>query len=131
MIKKEFEVYLPSSCGKIVDEYNKIKHSIYLESDYVQAYSIDRNLDIIEGRGTIRSNGSWNYHNNYDDSEDVLYFRPDIWSPGVKIREDAGYQESWWTTSYEEVRKIQKRLVSDNLAKYVDIVKELEKKYES
>lgn len=122
MINYSFDIDLPSARGKIVEDYKRI---FEIEEKYVKtekkydAYSIDDNLEIIKGVGVIKSNGMWNYHNNYDDSEDELYFIPSRYPR---------YYNKWWTPSLEEAKKIQKKLIKKNLSAHEKIVKKLKSK---
>ncbi len=87
---------LPWVNKKLVDKYLKL---LSRETEY-QAYSIDDDYNVIEGKGSIGSNGSYNYHNNYDDSEDTLIFT---------YKNKYGHEntaQKWWTLNREEAEKI-------------------------
>lgn len=75
-----------------VDEIKKV-----IGNSYVQAYSLNDELEIIEGQGRIKSDNRWNYHCNYDDSEDCMFFK-------IEGRSE---KEQYFTTSLEEIKKIQ------------------------
>ena len=45
----------------------------------------------------IANDGSWNYHNNYDDSEDVLY-----------VIENKTRTKQWFSLNKDEVIEVQK-----------------------
>ena len=86
---------------KIAEQYLKViplKHR-------VKAYTVKPIKDtfkrgvikgyvVVEGEGYIASNGSWNYHNNYDDSEPTLWFV----FPDAK----GSIEQQWWSVSKEE-----------------------------
>ena len=55
----------------IIDLYLKI----YDKKQEIVAYAISDDLKLIEGLGKIDTDNSWDYHNNYDDSKDVLFFK--------------------------------------------------------
>lgn len=83
-----WNVSIPSSYEN-VEELKKL-----IGSSKVKAYSINtRDNSIIEGEGWIASNESYNYHNNYDDSEDVMWFTN---------------SKQWFTLNYEKVLEVQK-----------------------
>ena len=77
------------------------------------AYTINDGFEIVECFGIVESDNSWNYHNNYDDSEDILscIFRD-------KISE--GKINKWFTLNKDEVIKIQK----ENLEIWMKILQE-------
>ena len=83
---------LPYADKKLVDKYLK---TLLRETGY-KAYSIDDEFNVIEGVGTIDSDGSYNYHNNYDDSEDTLIFTSTN-KYGHKTR-----AHKWWTLNKAE-----------------------------
>ena len=84
----------PSSYENI-EELKKI-----IGKSKVKAYSIDsKDNSIIEGIGWIDSDGNYNYHNNYDDSEDCMWFS--------KKSNSIGSQQ-WFTLNYDRVLEIQK-----------------------
>ena len=97
----------------------KVESSLYLPSIYknidilkktngkqeVHAYSLDEDLNILEGWGKISSNNSWDYHNNYNDSEDVMWFSYEEYLNGNKK-----YSEKFFTTNLDEIKIIQKDL---------------------
>lgn len=57
----------------------------------VKAYSLSENCEIIEGIGKIGNNGRYNYHNNYDTSQDAMFFN------GV---------EKWFTLSESRIKEV-------------------------
>jgi hypothetical protein len=79
----------------IPSEYENIEElKKLIGTSKVKAYSLDLdNNSIVEGEGWIESNGSYNYHNNYDDSEDCMYFEG---------------KQQWFSLNYERVVEIQK-----------------------
>jgi len=69
--KNDYSLKVPHSSDK--DEISKMKAII--GSSKVDAFSIDRKTyKIIQGKGSIQNNGNYNYHNNYDSSEDEMFF---------------------------------------------------------
>lgn len=76
----------------------------------VKAFSIDLDTnDVVEGWGWIASDESYNYHNNYDDSKDCMWFT-------VK---ESGFGKKWWfTLNYDRVLEIQK----ENNLKIVEVL---------
>lgn len=59
----------------------------------VKTYSLDENNIIVEGEGWLANNDSYNYHNNYDDSEDCMWFNG---------------EQKWFTMKYTRVLEVQK-----------------------
>ena len=60
----------------------------------VKAYSVNtKDNSIVEGEGWIASNESYNYHNNYNDSEDCMWFNK---------------EQQWFTLNYDRVLEIQR-----------------------
>ena len=92
---------------RVTDELIKTYSSIYKENEKVKAYSINEDtLEIVEGEGYIASDESYNYHNNYDDSENTLWFEHKYWN-----RED--WNGTWWTPSFAKAKEEQKRLLKE------------------
>jgi hypothetical protein len=83
---------LPHSNGEIVESYLKF---LKLNVDY-KAFTLNEKLEIIECKGIICSNKSWNYHNNYDNSENELFVK----IGGQKIAQ-------WFALSKDVALKIQ------------------------
>lgn len=102
----KFDVKLPPYWGITVDElYNKG----YKENELIKGWTIKDNLTLIECEGKIATNGYWNYHNNYDNSEDVLW---------------VGNEQRWFTTNKELALEIQ----NSNIEMYSTLLKkELER----
>lgn len=70
----------------------------------VKAYSINlKDNSIVEGDGWVASNESYNYHNNYDDSEDCMWFNK---------------EQQWFTLNYEKVLEVQK----ENNKKIIEVL---------
>lgn len=82
----------PYNFGEIVEDYLKVLKE---KAEY-DAWTINENLEIVECKGIIESNGSWNYHNNYDDSSLELY---------VIINKSK--RPSWFSLNKDDVVKIQ------------------------
>jgi len=87
---------LPWVNEELVNKYLKL---LLRETEY-PAYSIDDEYKVIKGVGSIDSNGSYNYHNNYDDSEDTLIFTY------VNEYGHKNTAQKWWTLNKEEAEKI-------------------------
>jgi hypothetical protein len=79
----------------------------------VKAYSINlKDNSIVAGEGWIASNESYNYHNNYDDSEDCMWFDG---------------EQQWFTLNYERVLEVQRennKIILDVLEPIVNKAKE-------
>jgi hypothetical protein len=79
----------------------------------VKAYSINtRDNSIVEGEGRIASNESYNYHNNYDDSEDCMWFNG---------------EKQWFTLNYDRVLEVQKennKIILEVLEPIIKLAKE-------
>jgi hypothetical protein len=106
-IKYGISANLPYKADKdIIENYLKI----FKENEEYDAYSIDDNLKIVKGKGSIKNNGSWNHHNNYDDSKNELYFKEqnEIGNPMSRNVQIA----KWWTVSWEEIKGMQITLAS-------------------
>jgi hypothetical protein len=92
------KVILPSNRGQIVEDYLKV---LKANTEY-PVFTLDDDLEIIECKGLIANNGSWNYHNNYDDSENVLYVF--LYGP-TKINK-------WFTLNKDEAIRLQKHHIT-------------------
>lgn len=42
---------------------------------WYDVFTITNDFKVISTKGAIQNNGSWNYHNNYDDSENEMYVK--------------------------------------------------------
>ncbi len=86
----ELKIHLktPPTYGDIVDNYLKVLE----ENKEYDAWTINEAFEIIECKGSIRNNESWNHHNNYDNSENELY---------------VGSKTKWFTLNKSEAIKIQ------------------------
>jgi hypothetical protein len=89
MLHIKYNLDLPYHYGEIVNERLKV---LDLNKKY-DGFTLNENLEIVKRICSIESDGSWNYHNNYDNSENVL-----------KI----GSICKWWTLSEVEIKKVQK-----------------------
>lgn len=80
---------------KIPSNYENVEEiKKLIGNSRVKAYSINRkDNSIVEGEGWIASNESYNYHNNYDDSKDCMWFNR---------------KQQWFTLNYERVLEVQK-----------------------
>ncbi len=68
-IELKYDIVLPLNFGQVVKDYKKV---LSVRTEY-PAFTLSDKLEVVECKGIIENNGSWNYHNNYDDSEDELY----------------------------------------------------------
>ncbi len=93
----------PSTYGQIVEDYLKV---LKVDVEY-PAFSLNNKLEIIECKGVISNNGSWNYHNNYNDSQNELYI----------IIEKTKFCQ-WFSLNKEDVVKVQK----ENIEKWKAIL---------
>lgn len=79
----------------------------------VDAYSYDKNTgEIVEGTGWVASDNSYNYHNNYDNSKDCLWFNN---------------KQQWFTLDYAEVLEVQRsnnRIILEHLDPILDRIRE-------
>ena len=93
----DYKPVLPYHYGYEVD---KIKEEFKV-GDPIKAFTLNDKFEIIECQGVIESDGSWNYHNNYDDSQDTMYCIID----GIQsIR--------WFTPKKEIIRLVQKENIN-------------------
>lgn len=100
----KIEIYLriPSH----YEDVEKIK-SVIGES-IVDGFSLSENGEILKGKCKIASNESYNYHNNYDDSEDVLYFNN---------------KKQWFTLSENRIKEVyeeNRKIILDKLQTVID-----------
>lgn len=93
----EYDIDLPSHYGKVVEDRLK---TLEMDVEY-QGYTINDRAEIIQTNCSIQNNGSWNYHNNYDNSENVLM---------------VGNESKWWTIDKSEAIDIQRK----NLDKIIE-----------
>lgn len=98
-MKLEHYLSTPLTYGEIVKNYLKVLQ----ENKPYPAWTLNDNLEVIECKGLIKNNGSYNYHNNYDDSENELY----IIDRSTKLKK-------WFSLNKEEVVKVQR----ENIAKW-------------
>ena len=85
----KYELKLPYHYGEVVSERLKV---LELDEKY-KAYTLNEKLEIEELYCSIENNGNWNYHNNYDSSENVL---------------KVGDINKWWTLNKTEIEQIQR-----------------------
>ena len=95
----KFKPQLPKSRGKIVEDYLKF---LAKNADY-DVYTLNDELEIVKCKGRIKNNDVWNYHNNYDDSEDELFVMLNL----------SGYNARWFSLNREEVEKVQKENIEE------------------
>lgn len=85
-----------------------------------KAYSLDKDFNIVEGEGWIASNESYNYHNNYDTSEDTLWFET----------EKSYKAQKWWTPSLQKVKELQQSELLKAIVDAETFLKEINSKIE-
>lgn len=109
----EIKHYLstPSKYGKIVEDYLKVLK----EKTEYDAWTLNEKLEVVKCKGIIENNGSWNYHNNYDDSENEMY----VIINNQKINK-------WFSLNKEDVIKVQQ----ENIIKWKNVLQEELKRLE-
>ncbi len=100
----KFEIKLPYYKGEIVKEYLKKM----TEKVEYNGFTINDNLEVVECKCTIISDGSWNYHNNYDNSQLEL---------AIIVGKNTT-RGQWFSLSKEEAINIQK----ENIKEYKKIL---------
>ena len=100
------KVKIPYHYGVVVDNMLKV---LELNKTY-QGFTINDNLEVIQTDCSIENNGSYNYHNNYDNSQNVL---------------KVGDTSKWWTLNEKEVLKVQKENIDRNLERLNEEIKRL------
>lgn len=101
----DYEINLPSHRGKVVEDRLKV---LELDKKY-EGFTLNEDCEIIQCKCKIKSDGSWNYHKNYDDSENVLM---------------VDGEHRWWTLNESEIKKVQK----ENLDRIIDsLTQEIER----
>lgn len=95
----ELKYYIsrPPTFGKIVNDYLKVLR----EGHQYSAWTLNDKMEVVECKGLVENNCSWNYHNNYDDSENELY----VIIENEKIKQ-------WFSLNKEDVVNIQQENVS-------------------
>ena len=95
----------PSKYGQIVTDYLKVLK----EKTEYDAWTLNDKLEVVQCKGFIENNGSWNYHNNYDDSENEMY----VIINKQKINK-------WFSLNKEDVIKVQQ----ENILKWKNMLQE-------
>lgn len=90
-------ILTPSTRGQLVKDYLKILKD---NTEY-DAWTLNDKLEVVKCKGIIENNGSWNYHNNYDDSENEMF-----------VIIDKRKVKKWFSLNKEEVVKIQQENIS-------------------
>lgn len=85
----DHKLELPYHYGEVVEERLKV---LELKKKY-NGFTLNEKIEIIQCECSIENDQSWNFHNNYDDSKNVLI---------------AGRKSKWWTLNEQEIKKIQK-----------------------
>lgn len=89
----KIEIYI-----KTPSKYEGVKElKSLIGNTKTKAFSLDDDNNILEGEGYIDSNDSYNYHNNYDDSEDCMWFKSKYIN-----------KQQWFTLNYDRVLEVQK-----------------------
>ena len=104
------ELNLPSHYGKNTEERLK---NFNLDTKY-DGYTLNDELEIVKCECSIENDGMWNYHNNYDSSQNVL---------------KVGDEHKWWTPNKKEIKKIQKKHLKKALKVLSCEVKRLKSNY--
>lgn len=105
-MKLEHRVSLPYNDRTIVKQYLTV-----LKADVkYPAFTVNDRLELEECQGIIGNNGSYNYHNNYDDSEDELQI---IYPNGSRVRR-------WFTLNKQDALDVQ----AENIRAWREIIKE-------
>lgn len=86
-MKIQYELKLPSPY-----EGAKEMTKVLGINAFHKGYTIGENLEILHGNCSIESDGSYNYHNNYDDSKNVMMFEG---------------EKRWWTLNPSRAKEIQ------------------------
>ncbi len=87
----------PSTYGQVVIDYLKVLK----EKTEYDAWTLNEKMEVVKCNGIIENNGSWNYHNNYDDSENEMY-----------VIIDKQKVKRWFSLNKEDVVKIQEENIS-------------------
>ena len=99
-----FNIKLPYITKELVDSYKKV---LEVGKEY-NVYTLDDDINIIECKGFIKSDGSWNYHNNYDDSQDTLFI----------LNRFNNQERKWFTLNHSEIEKIR----DENREEYIKVL---------
>ena len=106
----KYKLELPYHYGKVVEERLKV---LDLNKKY-EGFTLNEQLEIEKCECSIENDGSWNYHNNYDDSQNVL---------------KVGNVEKWWTLSEKEIKQIQKEHLDRSIKLLTDEIDRLKRNY--
>lgn len=101
---------LPYHYGEVVKERLKV---LELDKKH-EGFTLNEKLEIVKVECSIENDGSWNYHNNYDDSENVL---------------KVGSVSKWWTLSETEIKQIQKEHLDNSIKLLTDEIDRLNSNY--
>lgn len=85
--------------GDIVEKMLKI---IERDKEY-DVWTLNEKLEVVQCKGIIKNNESWNYHNNYDNSEDELY---------VQLNKHKGFVKQWFSLNKRAAVKAQQTNIS-------------------
>ena len=100
----KFRLKLPRYRGEIVEDYLKTMS----EKVEYNGFTISDELEVVECKCIIISDGSWNYHNNYDNSQLELAI----------ITGKNTTMGKWFTLRKEEAIVVQK----ENIERYKEIL---------
>ena len=103
----KYKVKLPSTTENIKERYL----SLLKMNEGYPAYSIDDNLDLIEGTGTIEMNDDYNYHCNTDESIPELYFAYEAYPTHNHLTKE----KRWWTISISDAVELRESLIRLNI----------------
>jgi len=92
-----YRVKLPANTGQRV---NKMLDTYKLGVKISPVYTINTKLELVECDGVIKNNGSWDRHNNYDDSENEM-----------QCIIDNKNVAQWFTTSKRKAERLQYKMI--------------------
>lgn len=94
---------------KFPSSYEGVKElKNFIGSSSVKAFSLDENNELIEGEGYIASDDLYNYHNNYDSSDDCMWFNK---------------KKQWFYQDIAKVKDIQRmnnKIILEKLQPFID-----------
>ena len=107
--KFTYRADLPYVNTELMEKYTMIFDP---DTNY-KGYILNDLLEIVQREDcSIKNDGSYNYHNNYDDSENTLF---------------VGDKKKFWTPSLQEITKIQQANLDVRIFHLTEEVERLEK----
>lgn len=104
---KKLIIELPFKLPWAFRELPKLYRQVIGMNQWKPAWTLSGDLELVECEGSVGMHESWNYHNNYDDSEPVLCVR--------YHGHPEGHVEKWFTLNKEEAVALQKSLAKEYL----------------